>query len=57
MQRLGGPALAALAVLGFLGLFLIVPIAMVFVTAFSDAQGHATLAHFAVFFQQPLMLE
>ena len=57
MQRLGGPALAALVILGFLGLFLLVPIAMVFFTAFSDAQWHATLGHFAVFFQQPLMLE
>ncbi|MEI7569434.1 MAG: iron ABC transporter permease [Alcaligenaceae bacterium] len=57
MQRLGGPALAALGILGLLSLFLILPIATVFVTAFSDAHGQITLAHFAVFFQQPLMLE
>jgi iron(III) transport system permease protein len=57
MQRLGGPALAALGILGLLSVFLILPIATVFVSAFSDARGQITLAHFAVFFQQPLMLE
>lgn len=57
MQRASGPTLVGLIILGLLGAFLVVPIGMVFVAAFSDAQGQVTFGHFAVFFQQPLMLE
>ena len=39
MQRARGPTLVGLIILGLLGAFLVVPIGMVFVAAFSDAQG------------------
>ncbi|MFO1330124.1 MAG: iron ABC transporter permease [Rubrivivax sp.] len=44
-------------VLGFLLLFLVLPVARVFVTAFVDGDGRPTLAHFGAFFGQSLMQE
>ena len=57
MTPRAGSALAALAVLAFLALFLVVPVATVFHSAFANADGSLTLGHFAAFFAQPLMLE
>ena len=52
-----GPVLAALLVLGFLALFLAVPVGTVFYTAFVNADGSFTTGHFGAFFNQPLMRE
>ena len=52
-----GPVLAALVVLGFLLLFLIVPVGTVFHSAFVNADGSFTTGHFGAFFNQPLMRE
>ncbi|RMX10780.1 iron ABC transporter permease [Vandammella animalimorsus] len=52
-----GVALAALLVLAFLGLFLVVPVGTVFYTAFVDGNGAPTLGHFSAFMQQPLLKE
>ena len=52
-----GSAVAALATLAFLALFLIAPVATVFHSAFANADGSLTLGHFAAFFGQPLMQE
>lgn len=52
-----GPVLAALLVLGFLALFLAVPVGTVFYSAFVNADGGFTIGHFGAFFNQPLMLE
>ena len=52
-----GPMLAALLVLGFLALFLVVPVGTVFYSAFVNADGGFTIGHFGAFFNQPLMLE
>jgi len=52
-----GPLCAALLVLSFLVLFLLVPVGAVFHTAFADAGGGFTLGHFGAFFDQPLMRE
>ncbi|PAT39500.1 ABC transporter permease [Vandammella animalimorsus] len=52
-----GVALAALLVLAFLGLFLVVPVGTVFYTAFVDGNGVPTLGHFSAFMQQPLLKE
>ncbi|OAE61047.1 iron ABC transporter permease [Achromobacter mucicolens] len=52
-----GPVLAALLVLGFLLLFLIVPVGTVFHSAFVNADGSFTTGHFGAFFNQPLMRE
>jgi len=52
-----GPLCAALLALSFLALFLLVPVATVFHTAFADAEGGFTLGHFGAFFDQPLMRE
>jgi len=52
-----GPLCAALLVLSFLVLFLLVPVGTVLHTAFADAQGGFTLGHFGAFFDQPLMRE
>jgi len=54
-----GPGLwlAAALVLAFLALFLVLPVARVFFTAFIDADGTLTLDHFAAFFAQGLMKE
>lgn len=52
-----GPVLAALLVLGFLLLFLIVPVGTVFHSAFVNANGSFTTGHFGAFFNQPLMRE
>ncbi|PAT30718.1 ABC transporter permease [Vandammella animalimorsus] len=52
-----GVALAALLVLAFLGLFLVVPVGTVFYTAFVDGNGAPTLGHFNAFMQQPLLKE
>jgi len=52
-----GPLCAALLVLSFLVLFLLVPVGTVFHTAFADAEGGFTLGHFGAFFDQPLMRE
>lgn len=49
--------LAAAAVLAFLLLFFVLPVARVFVTAFIDGDGSFTLGHFAIFFSQGLMRE
>lgn len=51
------PVLAALLVLGFLLLFLIVPVGTVFHSAFVNADGSFTTGHFGAFFNQPLMRE
>ncbi len=53
----GGAALAALAILAFFSLFLILPVGSVFYSAFVNADGSFTLGHFAAFFSQSLMLE
>jgi len=50
-------AAAALAIAAFLVAFLIVPVAAVVHTAFSDGHGGFTLAHFAAFAQISLMRE
>ena len=52
-----GVWLAGALVLGFLLLFLVLPVMRVFVTAFVEADGAPTLGHFAVFFGQGLMRE
>lgn len=52
-----GPLLTALLVLGFLGLFLAVPVGTVFYSAFVNADGSFTLGHFGAFFGLPLMQE
>ncbi|MGO1765686.1 MAG: ABC transporter permease [Advenella sp.] len=52
-----GLTLVALGVLGFLLLFLAVPVGNVFYTAFSNADGSFTMGHFGSFFQQPLLKE
>ncbi|AMH04800.2 ABC transporter permease [Achromobacter xylosoxidans] len=52
-----GPVLAAFLVLGFLALFLAVPVGTVFYSAFVNADGGFTIGHFGAFFNQPLMLE
>jgi iron(III) transport system permease protein len=52
-----GPWIAALLVLGFLGLFLIFPVGTVFRAAFIDAEGGFTLGHFGAFAAQPLLRE
>jgi iron(III) transport system permease protein len=44
-------------VLAFLLLFLVLPVAWVFFTAFVNADGSLTLGHFGAFFAQPLMRE
>ena len=57
MTPRAGSALAALAALAFLTLFLLAPVATVFHSAFANADGSLTLGHFAAFFGQPLMQE
>ncbi|MFZ2220678.1 MAG: iron ABC transporter permease [Rhodoferax sp.] len=52
-----GAWLAGALVLGFLLLFLILPVGRVFYTAFVDADGSLTLSHFSAFFGQGLMKE
>ncbi len=52
-----GVWLAGFLVLAFLLLFLVLPVARVFITAFVDADGSPTLGHFAAFFSQGLMKE
>ena len=52
-----GVWLAGFLVLAFLMLFLVLPVARVFITAFVDADGSPTLGHFAAFFSQGLMKE
>ena len=52
-----GAWLAAGLVLTFLMLFLVLPVAWVFFTAFVNADGSLTLGHFAAFFGQDLMKE
>jgi iron(III) transport system permease protein len=52
-----GTWLAGAAVLAFLLLFLLLPVGRVFVTAFINADGSFTLAHFSAFFSQTLMRE
>jgi iron(III) transport system permease protein len=49
--------LAGSAVVAFLGLFLLVPVGTVFITAFADADGSFTLGHFHGFFTTSLMRE
>ena len=49
--------LAGLLVLAFLLLFLVLPVARVFITAFVDGDGSPTLGHFGAFFAQGLMRE
>ena len=44
-------------VLAFLLVFLVLPVAWVFFTAFVNADGSLTLGHFSAFFAQPLMRE
>ncbi|GMV45977.1 MAG: iron ABC transporter permease [Pseudomonadota bacterium] len=52
-----GVWLAGALVLGFLLLFLVLPLAQVFVTAFVEADGSFTFGHFGAFFGQGLMRE
>ncbi len=52
-----GVWLAGALVLGFLLLFLVLPVARVFVTAFVEADGAPTIGHFSAFFGQGLMRE
>ena len=52
-----GVWLAGALVLAFLLLFLVLPVAQVFVTAFVDGDGSLTLGHFDAFFAQGLMRE
>ncbi|MCQ9615814.1 iron ABC transporter permease [Paenalcaligenes niemegkensis] len=52
-----GVILAALIVLSFLILFLVVPVGTVFYTAFVNADGSFTLGHFGSFFHQTLLKE
>jgi len=52
-----GVWLAGAMVLAFLLLFLVLPVAKVFVTAFVQADGSLTLGHFGAFFGQGLMRE
>jgi iron(III) transport system permease protein len=52
-----GTWLAGALVLGFLLLFLVLPVAQVFVSAFVEADGSPTLGHFGAFFSQGLMRE
>lgn len=52
-----GAWLAGALVLGFLLLFLALPVGRVFYTAFIDADGSWTIGHFSAFFDQGLMRE
>lgn len=52
-----GAWLAGALVLGFLLLFLVLPVGRVFYTAFVDADGGWTFGHFSAFFDQGLMRE
>lgn len=52
-----GVWLAGAAVLGFLLLFLVLPVGRVFITAFIEADGTPTIGHFTAFFSQGLMKE
>jgi len=52
-----GAWLAGAAVLAFLLLFFVLPVARVFVTAFLDGDGSPTLGHLMTFFAQGLMRE
>lgn len=52
-----GVWLTGALVLAFLLLFLVLPVARVFFTAFVDGDGGPTLGHFAAFFSQSLMRE
>lgn len=57
-MRYGVGAWAAGAwVLAFLLLFFVLPVGLVFVTAFLDANNYPTLSHFGAFFGQALMRE
>ena len=57
MNTRPGVWLAGMLVLAFLLLFLVLPVARVFVTAFLDGDGSPTLGHFGAFFAQGLMRE
>lgn len=50
-----GLALAAMLVLAFLVLFLVVPVGSVFYSAFVNADGSFTFGHFGAFFHQTLL--
>ena len=52
-----GVWLAAALVLGFLLLFMVLPVGRVFYTAFVEADGTPTVGHFVAFFSQGLMKE
>jgi iron(III) transport system permease protein len=52
-----GAWLAGAFVLGFLVLFLVLPVGRVFVTAFVESDGTPTVGHFSAFFGQGLMRE
>lgn len=52
-----GVWLAGALVLAFLLLFLVLPVARVFITAFVEGDGSFTLGHFEAFFAQGLMRE
>jgi iron(III) transport system permease protein len=52
-----GAWLAGALVLAFLLLFLVLPVARVFFTAFVESDGTPTLGHFSAFFSQGLMKE
>ncbi len=52
-----GVWLAGALVLGFLLMFLVLPVGRVFYTAFVEADGTPTIGHFSAFFSQGLMRE
>ena len=52
-----GVWLAGCLVLAFLALFLVLPVAQVFFTAFVESDGSLTFGHFEAFFAQGLMRE
>ena len=56
-SNLPGAWLAAGLVVAFLLLFLVLPVAWVFFSAFVNADGSLTLGHFSAFLHQPLMME
>ncbi|MYN13253.1 ABC transporter permease subunit [Pusillimonas sp. TS35] len=57
LRQPSGFVLAALLVLAFLALFLVIPVGNVFYTAFVNADGSFTLGHFIAFFHQTLLKE
>ncbi len=57
MKLPAGPTFSALLIILLLGLFLVLPVGTVFISAFINADGSLTAGHFSAFFSQPLMQE